>query len=169
MNHQKRILNIIRNLLNLLEENKLNFNKVTLLNVFNTKKEYLVKLLLLVYIFSFLGATYNHTMDLVKYGLFPYQKLNNNVSLLLNIYWTMLTIFDFLAIIVLFYYIDIGLLLYGLIILSDVIINYTFMISTKGILSIVNFGQICQMLFLIIYLCTFYYIHKKTQEIGRST
>jgi hypothetical protein len=143
--------------------------RVTLLNVFKTKKEYLLKLLLLFYIFSFLGATYNHTMDLVKYGLFPYQKLNNNVSLLLNIYWTMLTIFDFLAIIVLFYYIDIGLLLYGLIILSDVIINYTFMISTKGILSIVNFGQICQMLFLIIYLCTFYYIHKKTQEIGRST
>ena len=44
VNHQKRILNIIRNLLNLLEENKLNFKKVTLLNVFNTKKEYLVKL-----------------------------------------------------------------------------------------------------------------------------
>ncbi len=147
----------------------MSLKRVTLLNVFKTKKEYLLKLLLLFYIFSFLGATYNHTMDLVKYGLFPYQKLNNNVSLLLNIYWTMLTIFDFLAIIVLFYYIDIGLLLYGLIILSDVIINYTFMISTKGILSIVNFGQICQMLFLIIYLCTFYYIHKKTQEIGRST
>ena len=117
----------------------MSLKRVTLLNVFKTKKEYLLKLLLLFYIFSFLGATYNHTMDLVKYGLFPYQKLNNNVSLLLNIYWTMLTIFDFLAIIVLFYYIDIGLLLYGLIILSDVIINYTFMISTKGILSIVNF------------------------------
>ena len=140
----------------------MSLKRVTLLNVFKTKKEYLLKLLLLFYIFSFLGATYNHTMDLVKYGLFPYQKLNNNVSLLLNIYWTMLTIFDFLAIIVLFYYIDIGLLLYGLIILSDVIINYTFMISTKGILSIVNFGQICQMLFLIIYLCTFYYIHKNS-------
>lgn len=147
----------------------MSFKKVTLLSIFKTKKEYLVKLLLLIYIFSFLGATYNHTMDLIKYGLFPYQRLNNNVSLLLNIYWTMLTAFDFLAIIVLFYYIDLGLLLFGLIILSDVIVNYTFMISTKGILSVINFGQISQMLFLLIYLCTFYYIHKKTQEIGRST
>jgi hypothetical protein len=129
--------------------------KVTIIKVFKERNEYLIKAILIIYILSFLGATYNHTMDLVNYGLFPYQKLNPNVSLFLNIYWTMLTIIDLLAIILLIFYIDMGLLMYGLIILSDVIINYSFMISTKGLWSWINFGQISQLLFLIFYLCTF--------------
>ena len=128
--------------------------RVTILTVFKERKEYLIKILLLTYIFSYIGATYNHTMDLLKYGLFPYQ----NVSIILNIYWTMLTLLDFLAIVVLFFHIDLGLIFYGLIIISDVIVNYSFMILTKGIWSWINFGQISQMLFLVIYLSTFHYI-----------
>ena len=142
----------------------MNTRRITIKDVFKRKDEYLIKILLLIYILSFLGATYNHIMDLFKYGLFPYQKINQNVSLFLNIYWTMLTLFDFIAILVLVFFIDIGLLLYGIIIISDVIINYSFILSTMGIWDLINFGQISQMLFLIVYICTSCYIHKRTQE-----
>ena len=107
-------------------------------------------------------------MDLKTYGLFPYQRLNDNVSLLLNIYWTLLTLIDPMAIVLFFFYIDLGLLVYALVLLSDVIVNYCFMISTKGLFSWINFGQINQLIFLIFYLATAYYIHKKTQEIGKG-
>lgn len=139
--------------------------RVSLLGVFSAKDARLLKFFLIVYVASFLGATYNHAMDLILHGLFPYQRLNDAVSPLLNAYWTLLILADPLAIVLLFISIDLGLVAYGLVILTDVIINYTFMISTKGILGVINFGQISQMLFLMFYLCTVRYLHEKSQQI----
>lgn len=93
------------------------------MDVFSTKRSYMVKILFIIYLLSFLGATYNHAMDLFTYGLFPYQRLNTSVPLWLNIYWTVLTLIDPLAMALLLYCIDIGLVLYGVVIISDVYIN----------------------------------------------
>lgn len=138
---------------------------VSLLEVFKAKDAGLLKLFLIVYVASFLGATYNHAMDLFLHGLFPYQRLNSAVSPFLNAYWTLLTFLDPLAILLLCFSIDLGLVAYGLVILSDVLINYTFMISTKGLFSVINFGQVSQLLFLIFYLSTVRCMHVKSQAI----
>jgi len=143
--------------------------RVSLREVFSARNATLFKLFLIVYTASFLGATYNHVMDLILHGLFPYQRLNDSVSFLLNVYWTLLTIVDPLAIILLWISIDLGLVAYGLVIISDVIINYTFMISTYGLASVLNFGQISQMLFLIFYLSTARYPHVKSQAIREGS
>ncbi len=143
--------------------------RVSLREVFSARNATLFKLFLIVYTASFLGATYNHVMDLILHGLFPYQRLNDSVSFLLNVYWTLLTIVDPLAIILLWISIDLGLVAYGLVIISDVIINYTFMISTYGLASVLNFGQISQMLFLIFYLSTARYLHVKSQAIREGS
>ncbi len=103
-------------------------------------------------------------MDLLTYELFPYQRLNTSVPLWLNVYWTVLTLIDPLAIVLLVWFIDVGLVLYGVVIISDVLINYWFMITTKGLFSWVNFGQISQLLFLIFYLATVRYIHTQSKK-----
>jgi len=143
----------------------MNKRRVSVKDVFSVKKSYALKILLIIYLLSFLGATYNHVMDLIKFGFFPYQRLNSNVPVWLNIYWTLLTLVDPLAIVLLLYFIDVGLVLYGMVIVSDVLINYWFMISTKGLSSLMNFGQISQLLFLIFYLATVLFIHKHTQNL----
>jgi len=139
--------------------------RVSLLEVFAAKDARLLKVLLIVYVASFLGATYNHGMDLILHGLFPYQRLNSAVSPFLNAYWTLLTLLDPLAILLLWFSIDLGLVAYGLVILSDVLINYSFMISTKGLFSVINAGQVSQLLFLIFYLCTVRHLHVKSQAL----
>ncbi len=146
----------------------MNKRRVSVKDVFSVKKSYALKIMLIIYLLSFLGATYNHAMDLIKYGLFPYQRLNSNVPVWLNIYWTLLTFIDPLAIVLLLYFIDVGLVLYGVVIVSDVLINYWFMISTKGLFSWINFGQISQLLFLIFYLATVRLIYKETQRMQKG-
>jgi len=112
-------------------------------------------IVILIYILGFLGATYNHVMDLVHGGLFPYQKMTPNVPSWLNIYWTLLTILDPLSILLLVCTIDIGLLMYLIVITSDVIINYWYVIGQSGILGIFNYGQLCQFCFMIFVLFTY--------------
>lgn len=56
------------------------------------------------------------------------------------------------------------LVLYGVVIISDVCINYWFMITTNGLFSWVNFGQISQLLFLIFYVSTVRYIHLQSKK-----
>jgi len=59
----------------------MNKRRVSIKDVFSVKKSYTLKILLIIYLLSFLGATYNHVMDLIKFGLFPYQRLNSNVPI----------------------------------------------------------------------------------------
>jgi hypothetical protein len=42
------------------------------------------------------------------------------------------------------------------------------MISTKGLFSWINFGQISQLLFLVFYLATVRLIYKETQKMQRE-
>jgi len=80
------------------------------------------RIIILIYILAFAGACYNHTADLARHGLFPYNSLFG-VPQALNIYWTSLTILDPLAILLLFFRPRAGCLLYLLIMLTDVPIN----------------------------------------------
>lgn len=139
-------------------------NRVNMFDLFNIEKEWLTKIILIIYIFAYLGATYNHVSDIVKYGFFAYQKVNENVPIFLNIFWTLLTFFDPLAITLLLFTTYYGLLVYGLIIVSDVILNYYFVITTYGLIYVLNFGQICQLLFLFFYLVTVIYVYNRLKN-----
>ncbi len=135
----------------------------SMLYIIKLKNQIAVKIVLFVYVIAYMGATYNHANDIMRYGLFGYQRINSDVSLALNIYWTLLVFFDPLAIVLLFFNVNLGLLLYGIVILSDVVINYIFVIVNYGIGSVLNFGQICQLLFLTFYIITAPFVYKKAR------
>ena len=109
-----------------------------------------VNVIICIYLLAFLIATSTHSYDLYIGGFLPYVKS----PLWANIYWTSLTFLDPLSIIILLVNIRIGLVFYILIIVSDVIINIYFTISSHGFLGLINLFMICQILFLIILLVT---------------
>jgi hypothetical protein len=78
---------------------------------------------LCVYAVGFIGATFNHVTDLVEHGWLPCSRLWG-VPAGLNLYWTGLTFPDPLALLVLILHVDWGLVAYGLIMVSDVAINW---------------------------------------------
>jgi hypothetical protein len=78
-----------------------------------------VRLLFAVYSLCFLGASFNHTRDLWEGGFLPYR----NDPLPFNVYWTSLTLLDTLAVVLLWTVPRAGLVLAGLIMVSDVAIN----------------------------------------------
>jgi len=117
------------------------------------KAKTLDKIILCIYIFAFIGATYNHINDLIRGGLFPYTKWWN-VPLLMNIYWTLLTILDPVAIILLLMSSYIGCIFYIIIMTTDVAINlYANIVYWKQPL-IQSYGLIMQTAFLIFILAT---------------
>jgi hypothetical protein len=140
-------------------------NNVGIWKVFTHKGNTSLKCVLVVYVLAFIGAFYNHASDLIQYGLFPYQRMDNNVKLWLNVFWTLLTILDPLAIVILFFSIKDGIYVFLVIIVVDVIINYSFIIQNYGLWSWINYGQICQLLFMLFVLVTFMWIRKKVKEI----
>jgi hypothetical protein len=144
-------------------------NKVGILKIFTHKGNILLKCVLLIYVLAFICAFYNHTSDLIKYGLFPYQNIDIHVKPWLNIFWTSLTIIDPLAIVILFFNIKYGINVFLLVIVVDVIVNYSFIIQNYGIWSWINYGQICQLLFMIFVLATFLWIKEKVSKIGTSS
>ncbi len=138
---------------------------MSFLQLIKIEKHIWLKIILIIYVLSFLAAFYNHFSDLIKYGFFPYQKLNIHVPPWLNVYWTLLTVFDLGAIIIIIKNIVIGLWVFLVIIISDVLINYSFVILNYGILGWLNFGQICQLLFMILVLITFLPIKRRIREL----
>jgi hypothetical protein len=113
-----------------------------------------VKILLVIYVLSFLGASYNHVADVAAHGLFPYQRLDANVPGWLNVYWTALTVIDPLSVLMLAMHIPLGLLFYICVMVSDVAVNYWFYGYYYGLRSCLNFHMICQLLFLLFLLAT---------------
>jgi len=83
-------------------------------------------------------------------GFLPYK----TQPLWANIYWTSLSLADPLTIVLLILNINIGLLAYALVIISDVIINLYFTISEKGILGIFNVFILGQLGCMFFYICT---------------
>jgi hypothetical protein len=96
-----------------------------------------IKLLLVIYIIGFSIGTTTHTIGLIEGGFLPY----TNVPLWKNSYWTALTFFDLLAVILLFKSLKPALWLSNLIIISDVLIN------TKGLQFFNDFNIVFQILF----------------------
>jgi hypothetical protein len=109
-----------------------------------------VKIVLFFYIIGFAIGTTTHTMDLVKGGFLPY----NNAPLWKNIYWTSLTLLDFLAIILILNSVVPALILSNLIIISDVIINSIGVRLSDLVDYGANYKLIMQMIFCIFILIT---------------
>lgn len=108
------------------------------------------KVIICIYILSYTIATTTHLIDLVQGGFFPYF----GKPIWANIYWMSLTLLDPLAILLLFISIEFGLVLFGLIILSDVVINTYFTIKIAGFSGILNFYLLCQIGFLVFFILT---------------
>jgi len=78
-----------------------------------------VRLIFAVYIFGFAYGTRNHIVDILADGWLGY----DFVPFPINLYWTLLTFFDPLAIVLLLSCPFAGIILSGLIMASDIAIN----------------------------------------------
>ena len=112
------------------------------------------RIIVAVWMLSLGGATWNHVSDLVRYGLFPYAALDANVPAWLNAFWTLLTVFDPLAIVVLLFRVRAGARLCLAIIAGDVVINWTFFGLTYGPERWLDSHLACQFAFLCFVLLT---------------
>lgn len=109
------------------------------------------KTIIVIYIISFLVATCTHIFDIISNGFMPYDKFPTY----LNIYWTCLTFLDPISIILLLINLHAGLVLYFIVILSDVIINASTTIIFKEYKELFNIFFMCQLSFLIFFLISF--------------
>jgi hypothetical protein len=86
---------------------------------FRNSTLHLVRAIFAVYIFGFAYGTRNHIVDILADGWLGY----DYVPLPINLYWTLLTFFDPLAILLLLSFPFAGILLSVLIMASDIAIN----------------------------------------------
>ena len=124
------------------------------------------KLILLIYIASFAGATFNHVSDIFSSG-FLYADAADVYPLWIRIYWSSLTIFDPLAALFLFLNIKKGIVLYFIIIVSDVVINFSIIALTRGPSAFLNFFNLSQSAFLIFLFITSRIVLKELKEIEK--
>ncbi len=92
------------------------------LNQFIRQNRWFDTLIIAIFIMGFIGGTFTHVMDLYLGGLFPYTK-SSGAPVILNIYWTSLTVFVPLVIIILVKNIRAAYLAALCIMLTDVPIN----------------------------------------------
>ncbi len=109
--------------------------------------------ILVVFILAFTGATYNHIMDLVSGGLFPYTKKWGTPESF-NLYWTSLTILDPLAIAALIINVRVGYIVALCIMFIDVPINLYTNAYHWSLALHKNYVLLMQMAFLIFLLFT---------------
>lgn len=119
--------------------------------VFHKSYPVWIKIILAVYMIAFAAATWNHVADIIVGGLFPYNKFWD-APCWMNVYWTSLTILDPLAIMVLLFYLRPGLLMYFIIMFSDVAINVYANYTFWNIPILENFFLLNQVFFLL-FLC----------------
>jgi hypothetical protein len=136
---------------------------------FRNSKKVALKIIIAIYVLSFLVATYNHVMPFIAGGLHVYQLQNENVPGWLNYYWSSLGILDPLAIVILLLNIKAGIILYLLIIYSDVLINFWFAITNYGFGEIVNIFQLCQLGFLLFLTVTCMLIATEIRKLHAAT
>ena len=118
------------------------------INYFNYPQK--VKVIFFLYLIGFAVGTTTHSMDLLQGGFLPY----TNAPMWKNIYWTSLTLFDFLAIVLILKSIIPALILSNLIIISDVIINSIGIRLSDLVDYTANYRLIMQVLFCIFVLIT---------------
>ena len=129
-------------------------------NVFKQKKK-VIKVIFTIYIIAFLIGTITHIIDIINFGFLGYP----NSPMLLNIYWTSLTFFDPLAVLLLIFYPFMGLIFSGVIMISNVGVNMSralFYYFKEGYP--IGYKEICQLLFLIFLFFTIKYCWKKIKE-----
>ncbi len=97
---------------------------IRLLFDLNRKDLHLMRFFFLIYIIGFFVGTTTHIIDIVNYGLLGYQ-----APMPFNIYWTSLTIFDPLTIVLLLFKPFWGIILSVLIMVSDISINIYFAVN----------------------------------------
>lgn len=90
----------------------------SLLN-FRIKPLHPVRLIFAIYLFGFAYGTQNHIVDILADGWLGY----DDVPLPINLYWTLLTFFDPLAILLLLFFSPAGIILSVFIMTSDIAIN----------------------------------------------
>jgi len=86
---------------------------------FKRKELNIVRVIFIIYIIGFSYGTKNHIADIMRDGLFGY----DYVPLPINIYWTLLTVLDPLAIILLIFLPFHGMALSVFIMASDIAVN----------------------------------------------
>ena len=109
------------------------------------------KVFIVIYILSFAVASATHLRDIISGGFLPYSRY----PLWANIYWTSLTVMDPVSIVLLLICFRPGLFAYAAVIISDVIINLSFIIPQQGIRGVLNIYTIGQVFFLVFLLLTF--------------
>ena len=124
-----------------------------------------IKIILAVYMIAFAAATWNHAADIMTAGLFPYDKFWD-VPCWMNVYWTSLTILDPLAIMVLLFYLRPGLLIYFIIMFSDVAINVYANYTFWNIPLLEHFFLLNQVFFLLFLCATAPFILKHPASTG---
>ena len=87
--------------------------------IFKSKELKLIRVIFAIYIFGFSYGTTNHIIDIHRDGLLGY----DYVPLPINIYWTLLTILDPLAIILLLFSPFLGMVLSVFIMATDLAVN----------------------------------------------
>ncbi len=125
-------------------------------NEYWLKSTLIQKLIYIIYIICFIIATSTHIMSIISNGFIP----NFNKPLWVKIYWTSLTFADPLAILLLLMSVKKGLILYAIIIISDVIINLYFTIVDAGFIGIINIFMLGQLFFLFFLMITWNKIQK---------
>ena len=122
-------------------------------NRFIYENRWFDSIILVVFVLAFAGATYNHIMDIVNGGVFPYTEAwGTPVSL--NLYWTSLTILDPLAIAVLLMNVRAGYVVALCIMFTDVPINLYANTYYWSLALHKNYDLLMQMAFLIFLLFT---------------
>jgi len=142
---------------------------MNVINFYKKSTNLIIKIIIGFYVICFMIASINHIVPFITGRLFVYQKSNDKVPIWLNMYWTSLSVFDPLAIIILSIDIRKGLFSYLVIIISDVIINYWFVISHYSFLDLINLFQLSQLGFLIFLLTTFPYVLKEVRRMQLTT
>ena len=130
---------------------------------FIDKNRWYDSVILFVFVLAFAGATYNHVMDLVHGGLFPYTNKWGTPEGL-NLYWTSLTVFDPLAIAVLILNVRFGYVFALCIMLTDVPINFYTNIGYWSLEFHKNYFLLTQIAFLVFLLSTTGRIWKLTEK-----
>ena len=118
-------------------------------------------IILVVFILAFAGATYNHMMDIISGGFFPYTKKWGTPESL-NLYWTSLTILDPLAIAALIINVRAGYVMALCIMFTDVPINLYANTYYWPLPLYENYSLLMQLSFLIFLLSTVHRIWKRT-------
>ncbi len=126
---------------------------------------FFVKMVLVSYVLCFLGATYNHVSDILIFGFMPYARWHPGIPWLINLFWTSLVVIDPIAILLLLVNPRLGIRAFLVVIVVDVLVNVTFIISFYGMMRCLKFYTISQIVFLIYVAATFRLVDRDLQRL----